>query len=129
MKRSVINKVKHNLLHLYQRTRRGYSDCDMWNADKFLAEQIANTLDWIVEKGIGVSLFYGYGLDPINHDVDVMVKRRDIDYKKYSAIFREYSINGPAMNKDWKDESGGVLDNEMHEALQWLVEHFQELWD
>ena len=51
------------------------------------------------------------------------------DYDRVSMTYAEYHTNGPAYDESWKNEFGGVLDKDMEEALQWLVEHFQELWD
>ena len=112
----------------YQRVTRGYSDRDMWSADIFLAGQIAGTLKWIVENGHGVSMSYG---TPPNYDddIDLMVAKRDADYLFYASIFEEYHTNGPALNKEWQKEFGGILDGDLQVALQWLSEHFTELWD
>ena len=67
--------------------------------------------------------------DGFNPDTDKMVERRDADYRKYAEIFTEYSKNGIAYDESWRHEWGGVLDTDMEDALQWLKEHFYELWD
>ena len=112
----------------YQRVTRGFSDRDMWSADVFLAGQIAGTLKWIVENGHGVSMSYG---TPPNYDddIDLMVAKRDADYLFFASIFEEYNKNGPALNREWQKEFGGVLDGDLQVALEWLSEHFTELWD
>ena len=112
----------------YQRVTRGYSDKDAWNGDFFLSGQIAGVLTWIVESGHGVATAYG---TPPNYedDIDDMIARRDAEYLHYASIFAEYATNSPALNLEWQEEFGGVLDKDMQEALQWLSEHFQELWD
>lgn len=111
----------------YQRARYGYSDRDTWSGDYYIAGIVAGVMERIVNKGHGVSQFYAYG--DWNTPVDVMVERRDAEWGKYIEIFREYSKNGPAYNQEWKDDFGGVLDEDMQDALQWLSQHFQELWD
>ena len=83
-------------------------------------------MEKIVKDGHGVATSYA---DDENTPVEVMVERRDAEWKKYIEIFREYSQAGPALNQSWKDEFGGVLDEDMQDALQWLSKHFQELWD
>jgi hypothetical protein len=100
----------------------------MWSADFFLAGQIAGMLNWIVNKGHGVSTSYG---TPPNYEDDIedMVARRDAEYLHYASIFAEYAENGPALNEDWQEKFGGVLDEDLKEALQWLSEHFTEFWD
>ena len=108
----------------YQKLTRGFSDKDMWNADMYLAGQIAGTLDWIVNNGMGVAMSYYH-----ENDVDNMVERRDKDYLYYRDVFSEYQKNGLAHDEAWKNEFGGVLDSDMQDALQWLSKHFQELWD
>ena len=113
----------------YQRARRGYSDRDAWNADKFLAGQIAGMLKLIVQNSHGVSMAYASKDDPYGTDVEKMAAKRDREYAKYAAIFTEYSKNGPAWNKEWRKDFGGVLDKDMEKALKWLSKHFQELWD
>lgn len=111
----------------YQRARYGFSYRDTWSGDYYIAGIIAGVMERIVNNGNGVSTFYAYG--DWNADVDEMVKRRDEDYNRYIAIFREYSKNGPAIDQAWKHNFGGVLDEDMQDALQWLSKHFQELWD
>lgn len=113
----------------YQRARYGYSDRDTWSGDYYLSSIIAGVMERIVNHGHGVAMSYAYDLDLYNPDVDIMVQRRDEEWNKYIAIFREYSKHGPAMNQEWKDKLGGVLDEDMQDALQWLSKHFQELWD
>jgi hypothetical protein len=123
-----IYTIPRKIKWAYQRVTRGYSDRDMWSADYFLASQIAGMLNWIVNEGHGVSTSYG---TPPNYEDDVedMVARRDAEYLKYSAVFAEYAKNGPALNEDWKNKLGGVLDKDLKEALQWFSEHFTEFWD
>lgn len=111
----------------YQRARYGYADCDWWNGDWYLSGIIAGIMEKIVKDGHAVSSFYAYG--DWNADVDEMVRIRDEEYNRYIAIFREYSKNGPAINQEWKDDFGGVLDEDMQDALQWLSKHFTSLWD
>lgn len=113
----------------YQRARRGFSDRDMWNADHYLAGVFAGVLQWYIDKGMGVSMAYISEDDPYGEDVDAMVFRRDADYSKHIAIFREYLNNGPAYNKEWQEEFGGVLDEDIKASVQWFAEHFTELWD
>ena len=118
----MINKIKY----AYQRITRGFSDKDCFNGDVFIAGQIAGIMQWMIDNGHGVSTFYA---DDLDTPIEIMVERRNADFTKIIEIFREYSENGPAINEDWKSEFGGVLDKDMAIALQWLSEHFQELWD
>jgi hypothetical protein len=113
----------------YQRARYGFSDRDWWNGDWYLSGVIAGIMEKIVNEGHGVANSYADEDNPFDTDVNVMVERRDAEWNKYIAIFREYSKHGPAMNQEWKDDFGGVLDEDMQDALQWLSKHFQELWD
>lgn len=64
------------------------------------------------------------GLDFIPRIAD----SRDADYKNIIMVYKEYHTNGIASDGEWQKEFGGVLDKDMKDALQWLVEHFQELW-
>ena len=111
----------------YQRARYGYSDRDWWNGDFYLSGVIAGIMEDIVNKGHGVATSYAYG--DWETPVDIMVESRDAEFNKYIAIFREYSKNGPAIDQEWVDDFGGVLDKDMQDALQWLSQHFQEIWD
>lgn len=115
-----------NIKYWFQRANRGYADCDVWNGDTYLAGQIAGILIWLVEKGHGVSMAYS---DDDSTPVEIMVERRDKEYLYYASIFAEYRKNGSAYNQEWADDFGGVLDKDMQDALQWLSQHFQELWD
>lgn len=113
----------------YQRARRGFSDRDMWNADHYLAGIFAGVLQWYIDKGMGVPMAYISEDDPYGEDVNAMAFRRDADYSKHIAVFNEYLNNGLAYNKDWQEEFGGVLDEDIKASVQWLSEHFTELWD
>ena len=113
----------------YQRASRGFSDRDMWNADIYLAGVFVGVLQWYIDKGMGVSMAYISEDDPYGEDIEAMVFRRNADYSKHIAVFREYLNNGPAYNEEWQKMFGGVLDKDMQDALQWLSKHFQELWD
>ena len=112
----------------YQRMVRGYSDRDAWNGDNFLAGQIAGILELLVNQSYSVPMSYGFGLDEYTPDIKIMVERRDADYKNIIMIYKEYHNNGIASDEEWQKEFGGVLDKDMKDALQWLVEHFEELW-
>lgn len=111
----------------YQRARYGYSDRDWWNGDFYLAGVIAGIMEDIVNKGHGVATSYAYG--DWETPIEAMVESRDAEFNKYIAIFREYSKNGPAIDQGWVENFGGVLDEDMQDALQWLSQHFQEMWD
>ena len=112
----------------YQRVTRGFSDQDAWNADMYLASQIAGIAEWLVENGHGVPASYAYQPD-LNDPVEIMAERRDAEYRKHIAVFREYAKNGHAFDQRWREECGGVLDSEIQDSLQWFAEHFVELWD
>ena len=124
-----VYRSPYRLKWWYQRARYGYSDRDWWNGDAYLSGVIAGIMEDIVNKGHGVATSYADKDNPLDTDIDVMVERRDKEYLHYSRIFTEYSKNGPAINQEWKDDFGGVLDEDMQDALQWLSKHFQELWD
>jgi hypothetical protein len=113
----------------YQRITRGFSDQDMWNADHYLAGVFAGVLQWYIDNGMGVAMSYASEDDPYCEDLDAMVFRRDADYSKHIAIFLEYLNNGPALSEEWQKEFGGVLDEDIKASVQWLSEHFTELWD
>jgi len=111
----------------YQRARRGYSDKDMWNADRYIAGIFAGTLDWFVYKGQSISA--EYHCPPNLDDLDKAIIRRYAEYLYHSRIFQEYCKNGPAFDEQWKKEFGGVLDKDLQHSLQWISQHFTELWD
>jgi hypothetical protein len=113
----------------YQRITRGYSDKDMWNADTYLAGVFSGVLQWYIDEGHGVSNAYAEGLDRYEPDVNVMVERRDEAYRTHISVFKEYKQNGLAYNEEWQKEFGGVLDKDIQASVQWLSEHFTELWD
>ena len=115
--------------HYNQRARRGFSDKDMWSADTFLARQIADILRWYMEKGHSVPWSYAREDDRFCEDFEYMVAARDSEYTKYAALFDEYGRNGHAPNEKWKEMFGGLTDDEVHDMMTWLAEHFTELWD
>lgn len=121
-----LKRIPFQFKWAYQRITRGYSDRDWWNGDWYLSGVIAGIMEGIVIKGHGVATSYA---DDWDTPLEIMVERRDAEWNKYIAIFREYSRNGPAINQEWIDNFGGVLDEDMKDALQWLSKHFQELWD
>lgn len=115
--------------HRWQRSRRGFSDRDMWNADIYLAGLIADILQWYIDKGHGVPMRYAYDLDIYNPDVQIMSDRRDDDYMKRIRVFREYHENGCAMTKEWKKQFGGVTEKQIKKELSWFRDNFTTLWD
>lgn len=115
--------------HNKQRIERGFTNMDMFNADMYLAGLFADILQWYIDNGHGVPMAYAYDLDPYNPDVDIMVKRRNKDYKKHIKVFREYAKNGSAWNKKWQEDFGGVLDKDIEKSLKWFNKHFTSLWD
>ena len=123
-----IKKYTRKIKFAYQRVTRGFSDQDAWNADMFLASQIAGIAEWLVKNGHGVPSSYAYQPD-FNDPVEIMAERRDAEYRNHIAVFKEYAKNGHAFDQQWKEECGGVLDNELDESLQWFAKHFVELWD
>lgn len=123
-----IKKHTRKIKFAYQRVTRGFSDQDAWNADMFLASQIAGIAEWLVKNGHGVPSSYAYQPD-FNDPVEIMAERRDAEYRNHIAVFKEYAKNGHAFDQQWKEECGGVLDNELDESLQWFAKHFVEFWD
>lgn len=121
-----LKRIPFQFKWAYQRITRGYSDRDWWNGDFYLAGIIAGIMEGIVTKGHGVASSYA---DDWDTPQEIMVERRDTEWNKYISIFREYSNNGPAIDQEWVENFGGVLDKDMQDALQWLSQHFQELWD
>lgn len=117
---------RYNVKTWYQRAKRGYADSDMWNFDAHAAMLIAAHLRWVMEKGHGVSMHYA---DDMDTPVDIMVLRRNKEYKEIAEIFEEYARNGVAYDEKWREEWGGILDTELDHALQWFSKHFQSLWD
>jgi hypothetical protein len=101
----------------------------MWNADMYLAGVFAGVLQWYIDKGMGVSMSYALPDDLYGEDFEGMVIRRDADYYNHILIFREYLNNGCAMNEDWKNKLGGVLEKDIKNSAHWLADHFTELWD
>ena len=123
-----IKKFPRKIKFAYQRVTRGFSDQDAWNGDMYLASQIAGIAEWLVENGHGVPMSYAYQPD-LNDSVEIMAERRNTEYCKHIAVFREYAKNGPAFDQEWEEELGGVLDKDLDESLQWFAKHFVELWD
>ena len=123
-----VKRFPRRVKYAYQRVTRGFSDWDVYNGDMYLANQIAGIAEWLVENGHGVPSSYAYQPD-FNDPVEIMAERRDSEYRKHIAVFKEYANNGPAFDQEWKDELGGVLDKDLDESLQWFAKHFLELWD
>lgn len=119
--------------HFIQRGRHGWSDDDVWKANTYLAGIIADILEWYAsDKSTGVSMIFAEPDDRWMENpgaLDKAVERRNAEYLKYAAIFREYSHEGDAPDQAWKDKYGGVLDKDMQEALQWFSKTYLELWD
>jgi hypothetical protein len=128
VKRSIRNAIR-TPKWWYQRAKRGYSDRDVWNADIYLAGVFAGVLDWYIHQGHGVSMAYSDPSDPHCEDVDAMVIRRNADYLKHIEVFNRYRNNGIAFDEEDAKEFGGVLDKDIRSSVQWLSEHFTELWD
>lgn len=123
----IMRKIRSLTTYPWQRSRRGFSDRDMWNADTYLAGLYAEILMWYVHKGMGVPSTYA---DSWDTDIEIMEERRNIEYYKYADIFRRYASGyGVWDAPEHVKEFGGVLDKDMDEALDWFRNHFYELWD
>ena len=121
---------RYHIKHWYQRANRGYSDSDAFNFDAYVAGLIAGHLRWVIKNGHGVSMMYAYDMeDEWNPNVDIMVLRRNKEYTEIAEIFEEYAKNGQAIDEEWREKYGGVLDKDMDYALEWFHKHFQSLWD
>ena len=133
--RLFVRKIRRALRapkYWYQRARYGYSDRDTWNMDMYLAGVIARMLEHQLNYGMTIS---------INNDEDLtyyqLLKKRDEEYRKYIAIFKEYSINMINFRIHWVhsdidsvyDDSMGVSEEEINEALQWFSKNFMYFWD
>jgi len=57
------------------------------------------------------------------------VIKRNTDYLKHIEIFNRYRNNGIAWDEEDTKDFGGVLDKDIKASVQWLEEHFTELWD
>lgn len=117
---------RYHIKTWYQRANRGYADSDMWNFDGYMAGAIAAYLRWQMEHGHSVSMHYS---DDYDTPVDIMVLRRNKEYREIAEIFEEYAKNGHAHDQEWKDLFGGVLDSDLDRALEWLSKHYTSLWD
>lgn len=113
----------------YQRAQRGYSNRDVWAADTYLAGVFAGVLQWYIDNGHGVPMAYTDDDDEYGKNIHDMVIKRDAEYLKHIAIFKEYSINGLAFDENWQKEFGGVLEKDITDSMHWLADHFIELWD
>ena len=117
-------------LHSRQKLTRGFSDQDAWNGDQYLAGQIAGIMQWIIDESHSCSAEHiTEDMNKENPDVTQMVELRNKDYTKHINVFKEYSQNGVAHDLEWQKEFGGVLEKDIQHSLQWLVTHFQGLWD
>lgn len=119
-----------NIRWWFERAQRGYSEHDCWNGDHHLARQIAGILRWHVYHGNGISSLYLPGaMEYSDLEFELAVEARNAEYLHYADIFEEYAKNSIALDEEWQKELGGVLDRDMKNALQWLSEHFYDLWD
>lgn len=115
----------YEIKYFIQRGKKGYSDRDLWSADTYLARIIAGILNDYANSKHGVGPYYMEdGLT-----VDQAFKNLQKEYREKAKLFAEYGKNGMALNKEWKQEFGGLLDKELTNLLKWLVKVYPELWD
>ena len=109
----IINKVKWKL----QRVFRGYSDCDLWNLDIFLAEQILTPL-----KAWRKLPLHGYDSscksreDWMNH-IDKMIL-------SFELVSTDLDVSHEFTTEDYK-----IRQRKIEEGLKLFAKHFQSLWD
>ena len=131
--RSFTRKIKRTFnkpKYWYQRARYGYSDRDSWNMDMYLAGLIARMLEHQLKYGMTVAM---------SNDEDLtyykLLKKRDEEYAKYIAIFKEYSVNMlnfrmyGDLSSVYDEDIVGVSEEEINEALQWFSKNFMYFWD
>lgn len=105
-------RIPRGIKWSWQRVMRGFADCDMWNFDRFLANAM-------------IAGFRGLAAD--NHTYPYEYGTPEEWNKKLleTADKIEYGIDGSWVNLEDYKERRAVL----KEALDWVGENFEDLWD
>jgi len=126
-------KPFHEIKYFFQRGRRGFSDKDMWSADIYMAGVFAGMLRWYVKNSNNVSMSWAMNNDGVGEShIEKsyhLSEKRDAAYIKYAEMFEEYAKNGLAWDEKWKQDFGGLTNDEVHDMMTWFGEHFTEFWD
>jgi hypothetical protein len=128
-------RLVSELIWGFQRAFRGYSDRDWWSIDSHIAEILSKSLIRYVEKGHTVPVSYFKGDlnkaddEAASKEWDKAKEIRDAEYEKYADFFARYADGGVWASEEAAEELNGVTPAQYEEAMQWLAEHFTELWD
>jgi hypothetical protein len=98
-----------------QRGRRGYSDCDVWSFDWYLAEVISKGCKQLAKEKHG----YPYGLT--EEEWDVIINKISDGFEEYMKIIDHEEEYDKITQEDF--------DKKMDELFGLLRKYFVNLWD
>ena len=115
---------------LFQRAKRGYADCDVWNLSHYLSSVIAGSVKRLkkIQHGLPTVIFtegkleeqarkeWNYILDGI---ITAFESLRDIDEFSDTELF----------DAGKTPEAMGKIEENAQEGMQLFVKYFRDLWD
>lgn len=109
-----IAMIPKNTKWFYQRGKRGYSDCDVWGFDSYLAEIITNGCRQLAKQK------HGYPQDLTEEEWDKVINQIANGFEEYSKIMDHedgYNLTHEEFNKKLDD------------LFLLLRKYFVNLWD
>ncbi len=120
----------------FQRGRRGYSDCDVWEFHSYLSKVIYNGLVQLkeIKHGVPATLnkktgIFDYNVKRWDNILDKMIRGFKLLNDIESGDRSEYS---PQMDKTFRKDYNCLNkkeDKQIEESFELLQKHFRKLWD
>ena len=121
-----IGRFFHNLKYAKQRIVRGYADCDLWNFDMYLYSVLQNGINSLADVSSGYPEPFETLDDWKSELRRVSSLISDIDI--HNGIDKCFDDNGEFSSVKYKELSK-YTDDCKAEALDWLKNHIDSLWD
>lgn len=127
--RSNIGNLFRCIKFSYQRIMRGFSDYDVWSLDEYYASLFAATLRRLAATTHGYPVDYETGVEDEN-GVETGYIHWCAELNRIADLFDTVSAFDASL--ELGDENGisaAEKQANLEEALDWLKEHWYDLWD
>lgn len=108
----------------YQRGKRGYADCDVWNLDMYLVKVMSGAINRLAETTHSYPNGYEEYEDWIKDlkDIAELITKLNVDDNIH------WDLEGSQLRKAY-DEAMEEHDLAAEVVFDWMKEHFNNLWD
>ena len=116
--------ICRNIKSFYQRGKRGYADCDVWNLDMYLVKVMGGAINRLAET----THSYPNGYEEYE---DWTKDLKDIA-ELITKLYPDDNVNWDLEGSQFRENYDKVLEEAevaSEVVFDWLKEHFNDLWD